>query len=167
MVMVAIRALGIDPGLRHTGWGVVDIVGARLTHVAHGTIAPDPDEALSLRLGRLFEAVTQLIATHQPTAAMIEETYVNANPRSALALGAARGACLAALGCAGLAALEITPTEVKKAIVGTGRAEKAQIAFMVQRLLPGLGETGADAADALAIAIAGAPLLQLQKRAFG
>lgn len=148
-----IRILGIDPGLRHTGWGLVAQTGARLAHVAHGVISVDPDLPMAERLGGIFEAVGELARHHVPDAAGIEETLVNANPRAALKLGQARGAAMAALAMAGIPVAEFAPRKIKLSVVGTGTADKAQVMFMVQRLLPRAGPMGADAADALACAI--------------
>lgn len=148
-----IRILGIDPGLRATGWGVIEQAGARLRHVAHGVIRVPAEQSLAERLGGIFAEVTALITAHRPEAAGIEETLVNAGPRSALKLGQARGAAMAALAQGGLPVAEFAPRRIKLALVGTGSADKAQIAFMVQRLLPKAGPMGADAADALACAI--------------
>ncbi len=150
----AIRILGLDPGLRHTGWGVISVQGSRLAHVAHGVIKPDDSLPLSDRLLILFDAVTAVIAEHRPDEAAIEETFVNNNPSSTLQLGHARAAAMIAPAKAGLLVAEYAATVVKKAVVGTGGADKAQVAFMVKRLLPTAGDPKADAADALAVAIA-------------
>lgn len=149
----AIRILGIDPGLRHTGWGVIEQAGSRLTHVAHGVIRIDPEMALAARLGGIYREVSALAAEFTPHCAGIEETLVNANPRSALKLGQARGAAMAALDGAGLDAHEYSPRTIKLAVVGTGGADKTQVSFMVARLLPAAGKMASDAADALACAI--------------
>ncbi|MBR9836106.1 MAG: crossover junction endodeoxyribonuclease RuvC [Alphaproteobacteria bacterium] len=148
-----IRILGIDPGLRHTGWGVVAREGSRLSHVAHGVIKVDPGLALADRLAGIFSAVSGLVTEHRPDAAGVEETLVNANPRSALKLGQARGVAMAALARAGLPVSEFAPRAIKLAVVGTGKADKAQVGFMVSRLLPRAGKMSEDAADALACAI--------------
>ena len=148
-----IRILGIDPGLRHTGWGVIDKAGSRLSHVAHGAINIDPDLPMADRLAGIFHAVCRLVETYKPDMSGCEETIVNANPRSALKLGQARGAAMTALSFAGLEVAEFAPRAIKLAVVGTGKADKAQIGFMVSRLLPRAGEMSADAADALACAI--------------
>ena len=149
----AIRILGIDPGLRRTGWGVVDHQGARLTHVAHGVIAVPETLPFADRLLRLFEALEAVIAEHAPHEAAVEEVFVNLNPSSTLKLGHARAAALIAPARAGLPVAEYAARLVKKSLVGTGAADKAQIAFMVARLLPTAGAPTADAADALAVAI--------------
>ena len=147
------RILGLDPGLRRTGWGVVTAAGSRLTWVAHGVIAPPESAPFAQRLLALLEGVAAVIAAHLPDEAAVEETFVNVNAASTLKLGHARAASLIAPAQAGLSVAEYAPTEVKKALVGTGRADKDQVAFMVRRLLPTCGEVSADAADALAIAI--------------
>jgi crossover junction endodeoxyribonuclease RuvC len=149
----AIRILGLDPGLRHTGWGVISVEGSRLSHVAHGVIKPDDSQSLAERLTFLFDAVAAVIDEHQPHEAAIEETFVNNNPSSTLKLGHARAAAMIAPAKAGLMVAEYAATVVKKAVVGTGNADKTQVAFMIKRLLPTAGDPKADAADALAVAI--------------
>ncbi|HXQ11527.1 MAG TPA: crossover junction endodeoxyribonuclease RuvC [Caulobacteraceae bacterium] len=150
----AIRILGLDPGLRRTGWGVIVIDGAKLAHVAHGVIAPKETLALSERLLVLFEGVAEVVARYVPDEAAVEETFVTANGSSTLKLGHARAAAMIAPARAGLIVAEYAAKVVKKALVGTGGADKAQVAFMVARLLPAAGPASADAADALAVAIA-------------
>ncbi len=152
--MNAIRILGLDPGLRRTGWGVVTIDGARLGHIAHGVIAPPNDAPFAERLLFLFDAITEVIALHAPHEAAVEETFVTANGSSTLKLGHARAAALIAPAKAGLPVAEYAAKVVKKAVVGTGGADKDQVAFMIARLLPTAGSPTADAADALAVAIA-------------
>jgi crossover junction endodeoxyribonuclease RuvC len=149
-----IRILGLDPGLRRTGWGIVSIEGARLTHVAHGVIKPDETAEFAIRLLTLFEAICEIITAHAPDEAAVEETFVNSNASSTLKLGHARAACLIAPARAGLPVAEYAATVVKKAVVGTGAADKTQVGFMIRRLLPTAGDATADAADALAVAIA-------------
>jgi crossover junction endodeoxyribonuclease RuvC len=149
-----VRILGLDPGLRRTGWGVVAVVGARLTHIAHGVIAPRETLAFADRLLVLFDGVAEVVAAHAPDEAAVEETFVNTNAASTLKLGHARACCLIAPAKAGIPVAEYAATVVKKAVVGTGAAEKDQVGFMIRRLLPAAGETTADAADALAVAIA-------------
>ena len=134
--------------------GVVAIEGARLSHIAHGVIAPKDTLPFSDRLLFLFEAVTQVIETHAPHEAAIEETFMTANGSSTLKLGHARAAAMIAPARAGLLVAEYAAKVVKKSVVGTGAADKAQVAFMIQRLLPTAGPTTSDAADALAVAIA-------------
>ncbi|MEO0467078.1 MAG: crossover junction endodeoxyribonuclease RuvC [Pseudomonadota bacterium] len=151
-----IRILGIDPGLRATGWGVVEQTGAKLSYVAHGVIKVDPTAALAVRLAGIFTEVAALALTHRPHLAGVEETLVNAGARSALKLGQARGAAMAALARGGVEVSEHAPRQIKLAVVGTGAADKDQVAFMVQRLLPRAGKVTSDAADALACAICAA-----------
>jgi crossover junction endodeoxyribonuclease RuvC len=150
----AIRILGLDPGLRRTGWGVIVIEGARLSHIAHGVIAPKDSLSLSERLLILFDGVCAVVQAHSPDEAAIEETFVTANGSSTLKLGHARAAAMIAPARAGLSVAEYSAKAVKKAVVGTGGADKTQVAFMVARLLPSAGGVTADAADALAVAIA-------------
>ena len=152
--MAAVRILGLDPGLRRTGWGVITIEGARLAHVAHGVIAPKDSLPFAERLLVLFEAISALVAEHRPDEAAVEETFMNNNAASALKLGHARAMALVAPAQAGLPVAEYAATVVKKAVVGTGGADKDQVAFMIARLLPAAGGVTADAADALAVAIA-------------
>jgi crossover junction endodeoxyribonuclease RuvC len=153
-----LRILGLDPGLLRTGWGVVISEGARLSYVAHGVIKPPPGAPFADRLLFLFEGVTEVIAQHLPDEAAVEEVFVNVNPASTLKLGHARAASLIAPAKAGLPVAEYATKAVKKAVVGAGAAEKAQVGFMVRRLLPACGDPGEDAADALAVAIAHAHL---------
>ena len=152
--MNAIRILGLDPGLRRTGWGVIAIEGARLSHIAHGVISPDDKAALSERLLAIHVAVVEIVAAWAPDEAAIEETFVTANGSSTLKLGHARAAAMIAPARAGLLVAEYSAKSVKKAVVGTGGADKTQVAFMIARLLPTAGDPTADAADALAVAIA-------------
>ncbi len=151
-----IRILGIDPGLRATGWGVIARSGARISHVGHGVIRIDTALPLAERLAGIFSAVSGLAIEHAPMLAGVEETLVNAGPRSALKLGQARGAAMAALAREGVTVSEHAPRQIKLAVVGTGGADKTQVAFMVQRLLPRAGKLTSDAADALACAICAA-----------
>lgn len=147
------RILGLDPGLRRTGWGVVACEGARLVHVAHGVIAPKETLPFAERLLFLLAGIEAVIAEHAPDEAAVEETFMNDNARSALKLGHARAMALVAPARAGLPVAEYAATVVKKAVVGTGGADKAQVGWMIARLLPTAGKTAADAADALAVAI--------------
>jgi crossover junction endodeoxyribonuclease RuvC len=149
-----VRILGLDPGLRRTGWGVVTLSGARLAHVAHGVIAPKDSLPFAERLLILFEGLVAVISAHAPDEVAVEETFVSVNASSTLKLGHARACCLIAPAQAGLPVAEYAAKVVKKAVVGTGAAEKDQVGFMIRRLLPTAGETTADAADALAVAIA-------------
>ncbi len=147
----AIRILGLDPGLRRLGWGIVDAEGARLHWVAHGVIEPPQDEALSVRLLHLFDALEAVITQWRPEEAAVEETFVNMNPSSTLKLGHARAAAMLAPARAGLPVAEYAALDIKKSVVGAGRADKDQVLFMVQRLLPLADKKmKADAADALA-----------------
>jgi crossover junction endodeoxyribonuclease RuvC len=149
----AIRILGLDPGLRRTGWGMVAVDGVRLSHLAHGVIAPTDTLPLSERLLAVYRGVEAVVAAWSPDEAAIEQTFVTANGSSTLKLGHARAAAMLAPAAAGLPVAEYAAKVVKKALVGTGGADKAQIAFMVARLLPSAGGPVADAADALAVAI--------------
>ena len=149
----AIRILGLDPGLRRTGWGVVTLDGARLSHVAHGVIAPVDSLPLAERLVTLYRGVCEVIALHRPDEAAVEETFMTANGASTLKLGHARAAAMIAPAAAGLMVAEYAAKVVKKAVVGTGSADKRQVAFMIARLLPSAGRPSDDAADALAVAI--------------
>jgi len=151
-----IRILGVDPGLRLTGWGVITMDGPRLSWIAHGVIAPDPSADMADRLALLAEGLRAVIHDHEPNEAAVEETFVNINPKSTLLLGQARGVVLATLAAARLKVAEFATRKVKQSVVGTGAADKSQVAFMVRRLLPKAGEVSADAADALAVAICGA-----------
>ena len=148
-----IRILGLDPGLRRTGWGVVAIDGARLTHIAHGVVAPDDRAPLAQRLLAIHEGIAAAIRAWSPDEAAIEETFMTANGASTLKLGHARAAAMLAPAAAGLPVAEYAAKVVKKAVVGTGGADKTQVGFMVARLLPAAGPASADAADALAVAI--------------
>ncbi len=152
-MMNAIRILGLDPGLRRTGWGVVAVEGSRLVHVAHGVVAPSDTLGLAERLLVLFEAISEIIVLHGPDEAAVEETFMTANGASTLKLGHARAAAMIAPARAGLPVAEYAAKVVKKAVVGTGNADKHQVAFMIARLLPSAGAPTADAADALAVAI--------------
>lgn len=150
--------LGLDPSLSCTGWGVVRSQGSRLTHVANGQIPTNAKMPMTDRLAILQQALAEVIAAYQPDRAAAEEVFVNKNPQSTLKLAQARGAVLAACGMAGLSVSEHSARRVKKAVVGTGAADKAQVQAMLKVLLPGAVIAGADAADALAVAIASAHL---------
>jgi crossover junction endodeoxyribonuclease RuvC len=147
------RLLGIDPGLRFTGWGLVEVDGNRLRHIADGVIATDSDDNVPERLRGLHDALMALIAAHRPDEAAVEETYVNRNGTATLKLGYARGVALLAPALAGIPVTEYGAKKVKLSVVGTGGADKAQVQEMVRRLLPGALLRRADAADALAVAI--------------
>ena len=148
-----IRLLGLDPGLRFTGWGVIDVDGNRLRHIGDGVIATDSAEPVPERLKTLHDALMALLDRLRPDEAAVEETYVNRNGAATLKLGYARGVALLAPALAGIPVVEYGAKSVKLAVVGTGGAEKAQVADMVRRLLPGAVLAKADAADALAVAI--------------
>lgn len=147
------RILGVDPGLQNTGWGVIESVGNRLRHVADGVVRSDPTLPTAERLRQLFDGLMAVIDRHAPDEAAVEETFVNKNPSSTLKLGLARGIALLAPATANLPVAEYAAKFVKKALVGTGSAEKHQVEMMVGRLLPGVVPAGPDAADALAVAI--------------
>jgi crossover junction endodeoxyribonuclease RuvC len=147
------RLLGIDPGLRFTGWGVLEAEGNRLRHVADGVIATDGDESVPLRLKALDDALAEILARYEPAEAAVEETYVNRNAAATLKLGYARGVALLAPARRGIPVFEYGAKTVKMAVVGTGGADKEQVGLMVRRLLPGVTPKRADAADALAVAI--------------
>jgi len=152
------RILGLDPGLRVTGWGVLEAQGNRLSHVADGVVTSDNGADLATRLAQLHDGIMAIIETWAPAEAAIEETFVNRNPTSTLKLGQARGVVLLAPARCGLPVAEYTPNAIKKAVVGRGHAEKAQVELMVRTLLPGADPSRPDAADALAVAICHAHL---------
>jgi crossover junction endodeoxyribonuclease RuvC len=155
------RVLGIDPGLRNLGWGVIDVDGARLTHVANGICHSDAgDGELAQRLVSLHTQLTAVLRRFVPDAAAVEHTFVNKDAVATLKLGQARGIALLVPAQAGLAIGEYAPNAVKKAVVGVGHAAKAQVDHMVRLQLPGVEIAGPDAADALAIAICHAHHLQ-------
>ncbi|MBK9018749.1 MAG: crossover junction endodeoxyribonuclease RuvC [Sulfuritalea sp.] len=148
------RILGIDPGLRSTGFGVIDQTGNTLAYVASGCIKTDADNTLPQRIKTLLDGLVEIIATYRPQQAAVEIVFVNVNPQSTLLLGQARGAAVAALVTADLPVAEYTALQVKQAVVGHGKAAKEQVQAMVARLLKLPGTPSADAADALACAIA-------------
>ncbi len=150
--------LGLDPSLSCTGWGVIRTEGSRIVHIANGQVPTDAKAPMAARLAGLQAALADVIAAHRPDRAAAEEVFVNKNPQSTLKLAQARGCVLAACGAAGLAVNEHAARLVKKAVVGTGGADKQQVQAMVKILLPGVRIAGADAADALAVAIADAHL---------
>jgi crossover junction endodeoxyribonuclease RuvC len=146
------RVLGVDPGLRYLGWGVIDVDGARLSHVANG-ICTSGAGTLAERLLALFRALSAVVAEHAPDAAAVEQTFVNKDAAGTLKLGQARGIALLVPAAAGIEVGEYAPNAVKKAVVGVGHADKRQIDHMVRMQLPGVVIAGPDAADALAVAI--------------
>jgi crossover junction endodeoxyribonuclease RuvC len=145
--------LGIDPGLQRTGWGMIACEGARISWIAHGVVAPPTTAPLAERLGFLARGIAEILETYRPSEAAVEEVFMAKNAQSALLLGHARGATLAVLAQRDVLVSEYATRRIKKALVGTGSAEKDQVAFMVRRLLPQSGSVTADAADALAAAI--------------
>lgn len=151
--MALVRLLGIDPGLRFTGWGLVEADGNRLRHLADGVIGSDAEQSVPERLKFLHDALAALMAEHRPDEAAVEETYVNRNGSATLKLGYARGVALLAPTLRGIPVSEYGAKTVKLAVVGTGGASKEQVQMMVRRLLPGATMRRADAADALAVAI--------------
>ncbi len=149
----AVRIIGLDPGLRRMGWGIVDVAGSRLVFVASGVVASDSGDALATRLRVLHDGLAAVIHAHAPAEAAIEETFVNRDPQSALKLGQARAIALVVPALAGLGVFEYAANLVKKTVTGSGHAEKTQVAAMVKVLLPRSDAASADAADALAVAI--------------
>jgi crossover junction endodeoxyribonuclease RuvC len=147
------RVLGLDPGLRRTGWGVIDVADNRLAHIADGVVHAAADQPLAMRLVALFRNITAVVEQFKPDEAAVEESFVNRNAASTLKLGVARGVVLLAPAEQGLPVSEYSANLVKKAVVGAGHAEKAQVQLMVRRLLPGCSGAEADASDALAVAI--------------
>ena len=148
-----IRIIGIDPGLRRTGWGIVDSDGVRLAYVASGHITSESADPLAYRLRQIYEGIGAVIGIHKPAEAAVEETFVNENPRATLKLGQARGIALLVPALRGLTVAEYPPNLIKKTVVGAGHADKKQIQVMIGFLLPKAKFDSADAADALAIAI--------------
>ena len=158
--------LGLDPGLGTTGWGLIRAEGNRLSHLANGQLKTNPKEQLPARLAHLATMLEALIADHSPDTAAAEEIFVNKNPQTTLKLAQARGALLMVAARSGMTVGEYAARLVKKAVVGTGAAEKVQVHAMVQRLLPGVAIVGPDAADALAVAITHAHHLASAKALF-
>ncbi len=148
-----VRILGIDPGLRITGFGIIDKVGQKLAYVTSGCVKTDEKQSLPERIKTILDGIAEVVGAHAPAEAAIEKVFVNVNPQSTLLLGQARGAAIAALVTAGLPVSEYTALQVKQAVVGHGKAAKEQVGDMVRRLLQLPGEPSADAADALACAI--------------
>jgi crossover junction endodeoxyribonuclease RuvC len=158
------RLLGLDPGLRVTGWGVVEAEGNRLSHVADGALKIDARASLAERLANLYGGLQQVLDLHRPDEAAVEETFVNRNPASALKLGQARGVVLLAPAAFGIPVAEYPANVVKKSVVGAGHADKQQIDAMVRMLLPGCAAATPDAADALAVAICHAHHMSTRRR---
>lgn len=153
-----IRILGLDPGLARMGWGVIVVSGSRLDHVAHGVVVTRAADGLGPRLLALHRALEKVIAEQRPAAIAIEQAFVAKDPSAALKIGHARAVALLAAAQAGLEIAEYAPNHIKKSVVGVGHAQKEQVQAMVRRLLPTCGVEQADAADALACAIAHAHL---------
>jgi len=147
------RVIGLDPGLQNTGWGIIDIVGNRLSHVADGTVRTIRSDPLACRLRTLHEGLAEVLNFYEPDESAVEETFVNKNPTTTLKLGEARGVVLLAPSLVGLPVSEYSANRIKKSVVGVGHAGKSQVQMMVQRLLPGCDFDSADSADALAVAI--------------
>ncbi len=158
------RLLGLDPGLRATGWGVIEVDGNNLGHVADGVVQPDPAAPLSERLAALYAGLRRIVADFAPDEAAVEETFANRNPASTLKLGQARGVVMLAPAQAGIPVAEYAATVIKKSLVGAGHADKGQIGVMVRVLLPGSAANSADAADALAVAVCHAHHLATRRR---
>ncbi len=152
--MAVIRILGIDPGLRRTGWGVIEIEGSKLGFIACGSVEPNDKLPMAERLARIYGGLTQIIEEYRPDETAVEETFVNKDARATLKLGQARGIAMLVPALAGLPVSEYAPNHVKKSVVGAGHAEKAQIRMMVKVLLPKSNFRTDDMADALAVAIA-------------
>ena len=162
--MAAMRLLGLDPGLRRTGWGVIEADGNRLCHVAHGVVRSRANAELAERLKQLFIGLRQVIDTYAPQSAAVEKTFVNGNGASSLGLGQARAVSLLAPALDGLPVAEYAANLVKQSITGRGHAQKAQVAAMVSILLPGTAGVSDDAADALAVALCHAHHATVQQR---
>jgi len=162
--MQTVRILGLDPGLSRMGWGAIDCAGTKLTHVAHGVIATRAGDSLGLRLLKLHNDIARIILQYRPQAIAVEQAFVAKDPQAALKLGHARAIALLAAAQAGLDIAEYAPNHIKKSVVGVGHAGKEQVQAMVKRLLPACGVEQADAADALAAAIAHAHLAGTRAR---
>jgi crossover junction endodeoxyribonuclease RuvC len=147
------RLIGLDPGLRRTGWGVIDVEGTMLRHVANGVIDSDGALDVARRLKQLHDGLAAVLERHRPEEAAVEDTFVNRNPTSTLKLGLARGVALLVPALAGLEVAQYPPNLVKKSVVGAGHAAKEQVEVMVRTLLPGCAIESSDAADALAVAV--------------
>ena len=161
--MTRTRILGLDPGLRKTGWGVIEVEGSQLHFVACGTVKSDDTLTLADRLNQLFDGLSDVVHLYQPQEAAVEETFVNKDARATLKLGQARGIAMLVPARAGLRVAEYAPNLVKKSVVGTGHAEKQQIHMMVKVLLPKSDAKTPDAADALALALTHAQHRQSQR----
>lgn len=162
--MARVRIVGLDPGLARMGWGAIEIEGTRLIYVAHGVLTTDPQASLALRLLVLHDALMEVLARLEPQAIAIEQAFVHKDPSAAMKIGQARAVAMLAGARAGLMVAEYTPNHVKKCVVGVGHAGKEQVQAMVRRLLPAARVESADAADALALAIAHAHLSSTRSR---
>ena len=151
--MPKVRIIGIDPGLRNTGWGVIEADGTRLSYVADGSVHSDADAPLATRLLQIHQLLAEILQRYAPDEAAIEETFVNKDARATLKLGQARGAAMLAPALAGISVAEYAPNVVKKSVVGAGHAQKDQVKHMVKVLLPRAELNTSDSTDALAIAI--------------
>ena len=158
------RLLGFDPGLRRTGWGVIETDGWRLSHLGNGVVESRADQPMERRLADIYSGLRAVLDEWRPEEAAVEESFVNANPVATLKLGQARGVVLLAPGLHGIPVFEYAPNQVKKAVVGNGHAAKEQIHVMVRHLLPGVALAGPDAADALAVAICHAHRATVMRR---
>ena len=158
------RIIGLDPGLRNTGWGIIEVEANRFRYVADGTVRPKVAQQLAWRLRDLHDGLAEAIAEFVPDEAAVEETFVNKNPKSTLKLGEARGVILLTPALAGLPVAEYAANKIKKAVVGVGHAAKEQVQMMVRRILPGCAFSSPDAADALAVAICHANLRETEMR---
>ncbi|MCK1340261.1 crossover junction endodeoxyribonuclease RuvC [Bradyrhizobium sp. LB1.3] len=152
-IRVPVRIIGIDPGLRRTGWGVIEAEGNRLIYVACGSVEPPDDLPLASRLLAIHEGLAAILSVHKPMEAAVEQTFINKDGAATLKLGQARGVAMLAPAIFGISVAEYAPNQVKKTVVGAGHADKHQIAMMLKILLPKSDPPSADAADALAIAI--------------
>ncbi|MDH2345460.1 crossover junction endodeoxyribonuclease RuvC [Bradyrhizobium sp. SSUT18] len=152
-IRVPVRIIGIDPGLRRTGWGVIEAEGNRLIYVACGSVEPPDDLPLASRLLAIHEGLAAVLSDHKPMEAAVEQTFINKDGAATLKLGQARGIAMLAPAMFGISVAEYAPNQVKKTVVGAGHADKHQIAMMLKILLPKADPPSADAADALAIAI--------------
>lgn len=164
---MSVRILGIDPGLRNTGWGLITQDGSKLSFIACGTIKSDEKKSLAERLKQLHDGLSEIVTSYTPDEAAVEETFVNKDARATLKLGHARGIALLVPALAGLSVAEYAPNLVKKTIVGAGHADKDQIHMMVKVLLPKSDAKTPDAADALAIALTHAQHRGLAQRLKG
>jgi crossover junction endodeoxyribonuclease RuvC len=158
------RIIGFDPGLRHTGWGVIEAEGNRLAYVADGTISASTNGGMAARLRELHDGLVAVLKEFGPHEAAVEETFVNRNPESTLKLGQARGVVLLAPALFGVPVAEYSANRIKKSVVGAGHAAKAQVQMMVSSLLPGCSFSSPDAADALAVAICHAHFAQTRQQ---